>query len=274
MEYYIATTKQLCEDLEQLHYNEKDVYKRSGNAAKSIQKTLKSFRDKIRKVGFDSTEDEIHFFKYVKPKIQAYLIFYSVLLEIENAKLHMSDDEIKDLIDKKMRMFRHIMREHIDFVKYYTNGMEHLDKLYFVRNENMTVISRHSSTMLVDSEFNTSHDQIAADIIAFELFKKQMMPKKESHPGIELPKPKLKWTGSKSDFIEFVYGLQASAAVNYGDVEIKELCMALQSIFQIHIEDPYRIFIDLANRKTLPVKFIPKMEEGFLRKVNEVDGMK
>ncbi len=84
--------------------------------------------------------------------------------------------------------------------------------------------------------------------------------------------PKMKWTGTKSDFIEFVYGLQASSAVNYGDVEIIELCQALQSIFRVQIEDPYRIFIDLCNRKTAPVKFIPKMEEGFLRKVDEMGG--
>lgn len=269
MEYYIATTKQLCEDLEQLHYNENDVYKRSGKAAKSIQKTLKSFRDKIRKVGFDSTEDEIHFFKYVKPKIQAYLIFYSVLLEIENAKLHMSDDEIKNFIDKKMRMFRHIMREHIDFVKYYTNGMEHLDKLYFIRNENMTVISRHSSTMLVDSEFNTSHDQIAADIIAFELFKKHVIPRKEIHPTFNMPKPKLKWTESKADFVEFVYAIHAVQSLNHGDVDIMELCSELGLLFQIKVDDPYRTFIDIANRKKEVLKFIPKLESAIVKRIEE-----
>ena len=57
------------------------------------------------------------------------------------------------------------------------------------------------------------------------------------------------------------------------EIEIIEMCTALQSIFQVHIEDPYRIFIDIANRKTVPMKFIPRLEEGFLRKVNEVDGM-
>lgn len=42
--------------------------------------------------------------------------------------------------------------------------------------------------------------------------------------------------------------------------------------FKVHIDDPYRIFIDLCNRKTTPVKFIPKREEGFLRKVEEMGG--
>ena len=71
-----------------------------------------------------------------------------------------------------------------------------------------------------------------------------------------------------------IYALQSSSAVNYGDVEIKELCSALESIFQVKIEDPYRTFIDIANRKTTAMKFIPKLEEGFLRKVDEADGMR
>jgi hypothetical protein len=194
-----------------------------------------------------------------------------VLQEIELAKLHMSDEELKNLIDKKLRMFRHIIRENIDFAKYYTSGMDHLDKLYFIREPKLSIISRHSATMLVDPEFNTSHDQVAADILAFDLFKKHLTIKNEKLRQLDVPNPKLKWTASKSDFIELVYALQATTAINYRENEIKEICTALQSVFQVHIEDPYRIFIDLANRKKEQLKFIPKLEEGFLRKLSEVD---
>jgi hypothetical protein len=109
-------------------------------------------------------------------------------------------------------------------------------------------------------------------IITFELFKKHVAPKPELQATYVPPVPKLKWTASKSDFIELVYALQATTAINYGENEIKEIFSALQSVFQVHIEDPYRIFIDLANRKMAPLKFIPKLEEGFLRKVDEIGG--
>ncbi len=274
MEYYISTAKTLCEDIEQLYVNENDINIRANRAAKTITNTLKAFRTKIRKEGFKNQDEEIHFFKYIKPKIQAYLVFYSVLQEIELAKLHMSDEELKNLIDKKLRMFRHIIRENIDFAKYYTSGMDHLDKLYFIREPKLSIISRHSATMLVDPEFNTSHDQVAADILAFDLFKKHLSIKNEKLRQLDVPNPKLKWTASKSDFVELIYALQSSSAVNYGDVEIKELCSALESIFQIKIEDPYRTFIDIANRKKDLLKFIPKLEEGFLRKVEEADAMR
>lgn len=103
-------------------------------------------------------------------------------------------------------------------------------------------------------------------------FKKHLSPKPELQATYGPPAPKLRWTASKSDFIELVYALQATTAINYGENEIKEICTALQSVFQVHIEDPYRTFIDIANRKKELLKFIPKLEEGILRKVEEAEG--
>lgn len=272
MEYYILSAKSLCEQLEQLNYTISDPLERANKAADMIRKTLSSFRNMMREEDFKSMDDEIYFFKYTKPQITAYLIFYSILAEMESLQLMLSKDDMKEFIEKKHRMFRHILRENIEFVRYYKSGMTHFDSLYFLRGTNPYGYNRLSTTQLLDPEFNTSHDLVAANLMAFDLFQKHFAPRPDLQPTYGPPAPKLKWTASKSDFIEFVYGLHASAAVNYGDVEIIELCQALQSIFKIQIEDPYRIFIDLCNRKTAPVKFIPKLEEGFLRKVEEMGG--
>lgn len=272
MEHFIAAEKQLILELEHILQGQSPMTTKAKKAAKLIQKTLSSFREQIRRDGFKCDEDEIYFFRNIKPKIHAYLNFFLILYEIETSKYHKTDEELTNLIDKKMRMFRHIQGEYIDFVTYYMEGMTHLDRIYFLRPTDLVKFTRHSATMMVDPEFSTTYDIVAADILAHQMLKKHLFPDKDNLKTRMPASPKMKWTGTKSDFIEFVYGLQGSAAVNYGDVEIIELCQALQSIFKIHIEDPYRIFIDLTNRKTAPVKFIPKMEEGFLRKVEEMGG--
>ncbi len=272
MEHFITAEKQLILELEHILQGQSPMTSRAKKAAKLIQKTLSSFREQIRTNGFKCDEDEIYFFRNIKPKIHAYLNFFSILYDIEKAKYCKSDDDLKNLIDKKMRMFLNIKEEYIDFVTYYMEGMTHLDRQYFLRPTDLIKFGRHSATMMVDPEFSTTYDIVAADIITHQMLKKHLFPDTENLKTRMPAVPKMKWTGTKSDFIEFVYGLQASSAVNYGDVEIIELCQALQSIFRVQIEDPYRIFIDLCNRKTAPVKFIPKMEEGFLRKVEEMGG--
>lgn len=270
MEHFITAEKQLITEIELILQSKADMTVMAKKACKLIMQNLTSFRKQIREHGFKRDEDEMYFFRNIKPKIHAYLIFFSILSEIETSKYHMSEQEVKNFIDKKIRMFRHIMRENLDFVTYYMEGLSHLDRQYFLRPSDIQKVTKHSTGMMLDPEFSTTYDLVAANIIAQQLLMKFLFPE-EQNTAKTLASSKLKWTASKADFVEFVYGLQGSAAVNYGDVEIKELCVALQSVFQVHIDDPYRIFIDLSNRKITPMKFIPKMQEGFLRKIDEAD---
>lgn len=272
MEYYVATAKRLCEELEQLHYTEIDIQARADRAAKLIRKTLTSFRRKIRKEDFSSKDGEVHFFKYVKPRINSYLIFYSVLAEIETGKMVMSDSEIKDLVEKKQRMFRHIMRENLDFVKYYRAGMTHFDNLYFTRSAEVCTFSKNNTNQLLDPEFNTSHDLVAANIMAFDLYQKYFAPKPDVQSQFGPPQPKLKWTATKLDLVELIYALHASGAINFGDADLKDICFALESVFQTQVGDLYRAFHDISNRKKERIKYVSRLEEALDRKIAELDG--
>lgn len=86
---------------------------------------------------------------------------------------------------------------------------------------------------------------------------------------LNISNPKLKWTASKSDFVELNYVLLSSSAVNFGDIEIKELCSVLESIFPVKIEEPYRTFIDIANRKKVQLKFINILKDYLKIKLDE-----
>ena len=271
MEYYIATTKALCEELEQLHFSEPNINNRSNNAAKLIRKTLISFRNKIRRIGFVNSEDEIHFFKYIKPRVNSYLIFFSVISEIESTKLILSKDELTNYIDKKQRMFRYIMRENIEFVRYYRAGLTHLDSLYFIREANFETLTKHNTNQLQDPKFNTSHDLIAANIMAFELFQKHLSPKSEFKTSFGSISFKLKWTGTKLDLVELIYSLHESGAINHGDADLKDICTSFETIFQIEVSDLYRSFHDISMRKKERIKFVNKFESLLEKKLEDLE---
>lgn len=271
MQDFITATKSLCEQLELLHIEEANVSTRSTKAAKLIRKVLTTFRKKINDSGFDNEEDEIHFFKYVKPRVNSYLIFFSVLDEIETERLLANDKEYNECIDKKQRMFRYIMRENREFVTYYKNGLTHLDRIYFLRGANPLSLSKHATKQLDDPDFNTSHDTIAANIMAFDLFQKHLFPKSKLSPNSP-PPPKLKWTANKLDLVELIYALQSSGALNYGEADLKDICEAFEQIFQFKVGDLYRSFHDISNRKKQQVKFVNRFEELITKKIEELDG--
>lgn len=273
MQEYIAAAKTLCEELEQLHTEEPNITNRANKAAKLISKTLTKFRRKIRKEDFPNREDEIHFFKYIKPRVSSYLIFYSVIAEIEAERELMNEAEYTELVDKKRRMFRHIMRENRDFISYYRAGLTHLDRVYFVRGKNMGILSKHSTRQQDDPEFNTSHDHVAANIMAFDLFQRHLSPKPEFQPSFGPPTPKLKWTANRLDLVELIYALQASGAINYGEADLKDVCTFFESGLQVQVGDLYRAFHDISNRKKEQIKFVNRLD-GFLeRKIIELEGM-
>lgn len=269
MEDYLFKAKDLCDKLELLQYEEGDILNRSSKAAKLIRSTLADFRKRLRDQAFDKLEDEVHFFKYIKPRISSYLIFFSVVSEIETNKVILSQNEFKEFVEKKERMFRHIMRENFDFVNYYRGGYTHFDKVYFLRESNVIGLTKHSTGQYQDPEFNTSHDNIAANILAFDLFQEHF---KLNNVAIQ-SNNKLKWTASKTDLVELVYALQSSGAINNGEVDIKELSHILESAFQFKVGDPYRIFHDISMRKKEQVKFVNRFGDLLVKRIGEVEGM-
>ncbi|MCB9223182.1 MAG: RteC domain-containing protein [Crocinitomicaceae bacterium] len=82
----------------------------------------------------------------------------------------------------------------------------------------------------------------------------------------------MKWTANKLDLVELIYALQASGALNYGEAELKDICSSFEQIFQIKVGDLYRSFHDISNRKKQQVKFVGKLEEKLIQKIEELDG--
>lgn len=273
MQKYIAAAKALSDELEQLHTEEPDITNRTTKAAKRIRKTLTMFRRRISVEGFRSEEEEIHFFKYVKPRVSSYLIFFLLLAEIEEQRLFDDKKEVQSCIDKKQRWFRYMMKENQEFVRYYRLGLTHTDRIYFLRGKNLGALSKHSSKQQDDPEFNTSHDGIAANIMAFDLFQKYLSPKPEFQPTFGPPKPKLKWTANRLDLVELIYALHGSGAFNYGEAELKDICETLESSFQIQIGDLYRAFHDISNRKKDQIKFVSRLEDDLYKKILEIEGL-
>jgi hypothetical protein len=272
MKQIIAVEKQLKIDLELILQSNEAMNEKAKKGVSLIKEKLSTIRKRVRETGFETEEDEIYFFRKVKPPIHGYLIFFSILSEIETCKMLMTEDELNTLINKKFSKFRKVMRDNSEFVAYYSQNMTHLDKTYFLRATEIVNVTSHITSVLLDPDFNTVYDVVLANFYAMQMLQNHLSIPVHLKEEIRKVFPDLKWTASKSDFIEFIYGLQASLAVNNGEVEIKELCQAMQSIFQVQIDDPYRIFIDLTQRKIAHMKFIPKMEEGLLRRIKETKG--
>lgn len=94
--------------------------------------------------------------------------------------------------------------------------------------------------------------------------------------GVELPLNEdrfhLQWTANKIDLVEIIYALQASQAINNGNITLKELVEAIEYIFNTNLGDYSRIFYDLQNRSNT-TKFLDVLKDALEIKVERaLDG--
>lgn len=99
----------------------------------------------------------------------------------------------------------------------------------------------------------------------------QLLEKKQltNDIKISLSDFKLKWTGTKSEAIEWGYGLFAAKTLNYGNATIKEVMAFVETAFDIELGDYYRTYLSLKNRKKDRTAFFTFIMEQLQKRMDD-----
>ena len=230
--------------------------------------------------GFGCAEDEIYFFKHLKPKVNSKLIFYIQLFEIEaKRKKTCKEVQIKCLEQVSSKMHKYF-QANMEFCQYYWRKQVYLDHVYFIRgNTNMRIHSDNHVNM-VDPEFTTAFDQTVAKIIAYEKLVKyveneitKLKNEKENLSGESLDnfQSKAHWSDTNTALVELIYALDSVKAVNNGHIEIKELVEVFEKLFNVKLGDYYRIFKEIQKRKKDRTKFLNGLVEALNKRMYDLD---
>lgn len=80
--------------------------------------------------GFMSQQEEIHFFKELKPKILSKLIYYNSVYRIETKKPNGGERIIRKYYNNELDKLKRYFDNNLEFYKYYRTGSTYLDKYY------------------------------------------------------------------------------------------------------------------------------------------------
>lgn len=223
---------------------------------------------------FSSTDDEIRFFKEIKPKLISKLIYYSKIIEIEsnipdpkNAKIRFLKNELDGIVLNS--------KKNKNFNQYYRSGSTHHDHIYFIRSKENKLRCCKCQIINYDSKVNTCYDNSVAQLLANNLIvvyleNKLEQIKNPSSSNSQKLKSNLNWTASKIDLIELIYALQESGAVNSGASDLKELADNFGKMFNVDIDEGiYRTFKDIKSRKINRTKFLNSITENLNQKILE-----
>ncbi|MDD7914909.1 RteC domain-containing protein [Polaribacter ponticola] len=246
------------------------------------KQVLNDLRVYIRNNKFKDSDEEIDFFKHIKPNIYADFIFYNCLLKYHVNKPNATNSILKNYFKNELKKLESKKRKNLKFYQYYKHNSTFLDHLYFLRENKQLDLFSIDISIYLDSEFYTSHDKLAAEVIAYDLltnFYKQEINKLKNiasgkfDDNNKIGKSPLNWTASKTDLIELVYVLKVSGAINTGNINTKALVNIFSSLFNIEVSNHYKIYSDIKNRSTERTKFLKKLVEDFQTKLEYDDGI-
>lgn len=170
----------------------------------TILRHLATLRKYVQENGFKSEEDEIHFFKNVKPKVVSRLIFFNSVFKIETKRPNGGRKVIRKYLNAELHKLQRFFENNLEFYKYYRTNNTFLDRKLFLRGNADVKLNLDTFFFEADPTFSTSHDYKVAKIIAndmIQVYLEHQHDLNEKGTNI-LPSPALiNWTGSKTSLI-------------------------------------------------------------------------
>ena len=274
---YINYFNEFEKEYEVLKNTSNDVLSISLEIIQYIEKKLKEIHKWLKKHVFLSVQEEIYFFKELKPKMVSKLLFYKELLKLE-ASLPPSKKKKRKHYEELLTAIHQYVTTNKEFYEYYRSRTSFRDEDLFVRHCYKDIIRYDCYLINFDSKLSTSHDYNVATIIANDMFTSHLENKLEelnsNNPTTYNPmNNKITWTGTKVDMAEMIYGLYYKNTLNDGKADIKEIAKALCFAFNIEIDDKtlYRCLQDIKRRSPIKAVFLQNLSKVADNKFKDSD---
>ncbi|RLJ77363.1 RteC protein [Pedobacter alluvionis] len=262
------------EELEKIDSSDQSMVAQRKARVETTSSYLMSLKEKILDYSFESLDEEILFFKEIKPKFSSLLIFYSAVEKIEMDKPEGGLSHLKGYYENELKAIKRFFDANRQIYSYYRSEDDYLDPQLFVRG----VIDppRWMCKIRVDQDerFSTAGDYMFARIMANEQIARYLesaISGLEFHPFTE-DDIETNWTGETINLLEVAYGIYCTAQVNHGKIGIGELVRKLEKVFNVNIGRPYRRFLEIKMRKRLSrTKYLDEMVTSVNKKIDDED---
>ncbi|WP_415039018.1 RteC domain-containing protein [Flavobacterium sp.] len=256
--------------------SEKISIKVAEDSIKASIVVLEKLKTHFVKFKFQNTDEEIQFFKDIKPQFVSKLIYYNEVYNIETNKPFGGQKYLRKYYHAELAKLKTYFNDNIEFYKYFRTGNIYLDDKYFLRGRYDIKLTLDSFYFQADNRFNTSHDFKVAKIMANDLIQVYLeteIAKLDSKP---VPynisdRQVQKWTGSKVALIELIYALHAEGVFNNGTTDLKETAKFFEETFDIDLGQFHRTFFEMRARKSEKTKFLNSLRDTLVKRMDEAD---
>ena len=234
-----------------------------------LKEILCQIKVKVIQEGFDNEQEEIEFFKDIKPQILGKLIFYNKIFRIETTCPVSTGKIYYHYFENQLKILKSEYQESIcneDFYRYYRTGRTDRDHSYFRLGQINYHEGLKSGVFEIDVNFSTYYDNKVADIIANELLYTYLLTKinLEENPALSSANTNkdISWTASQNALIELIYALHASNCISSGNIGIRKMALIFQVLFRIPLQDIHHAFHRMKTRSGSRTIFLDQLKQS------------
>lgn len=268
--YYKKAFNELEEQINELLFEQDNLLASYEKVIEILLEKTAKLKDYVLKAGFKNQQEEIHFFKQIKPKFIAKLIYYNTVYKIETKKPQ-GAKAVKKYLNEELNKLKRYFDNNLEFYKYYRTNNTFIDDKLFVRNKYDIKLSLDTFCFEADHRFCTSHDYKVAKILANDLIQVYLEDQLNNNHKKSANNSSLNWTASKTALTELIYALHSQGVFDNGNADIKLIAKTFENAFNIDLGDFYHTFMELKARKINRTKFLDSLCEALIKKIDEED---
>lgn len=260
------------QNIKRIETIEKDILKRAYLCAFVFAEANSRLKTYIIGYEFESEKEEIHFFKYSKPKLVSRLVYYCQVYNIELNRPKGGTEVQREYINGELKNLQDYVGRRPEFYSYYRLEASHNDVFYFTRGR-MEIGRQYLEPTFSEREpmYSTNCDYKMAKIIANEQLEILLRSQLDELERPKEEKAKLHWVAKKTFLIELLYGLDSLKV--FGRMPLKRLVTIAQWLCGINLGNYSSEFAKMCDRDN-PTPFIDEMKEAVLRRMKREKGEK
>ncbi|UPZ16234.1 RteC domain-containing protein [Flavobacterium humidisoli] len=236
-----------------------------------LQDLLSGMKKQVLEHHFTEANEEIEFFRIIKPQILGKLIYYNKVYRIETSCPVNGGKMYYKYFSGELQHLKNEYKEHIcnsDFYRYYRSGRTDRDHDFFKLGRINLNTGLNSFIFEVDTQFSTYYDYKVSRIIADELLYNYLIIKINpvDKPDVVLQNAEstkdIFWTESKNALIELIYALYTSGAISNGKTGIRKISLIFQMVFRIQLGDIHHAFHRMKERADNRTLFLDQLKSS------------
>ncbi len=268
--HLIEKASQLWTDLQKknhhLELEKSDPLEFAQFALRETDEAIRTLKSWIIIHDFDCWENEITFFKHLKPKFIAKFMYYSKVVKLLSSIPASGSKFKKRLLDLEFDHLQYFAIENNEFISYFRRQATYLDRKYFLRYQYDLDVKLAMDLHSYDERFATSHDHLIATLLAndeFELFLKiQLLQLKEITVSEVTSQNTLYWTASKAALTELIFALHHTNCFNGGNSDLAQAVRWFENKLEIDLGNYHKSIQEIRNRKSPNTKFLHLLTEN------------